>query len=84
MKDATIREALLAHDTQCRYNLRRLIETDARWEEITPAVLVRFGRRFGVDVVKTAVEYAAEERVLPDDPYPYLEAMCARLERTMR
>jgi len=82
--DRALAEVLLDSSSRTQYLLARLQGRDERWESITNGALMRLGRRYGARLVTEAVSYAKESGAAPDSPYPYLEAICADLERTRR
>lgn len=82
--DASIAYALLDAASRTQYLLARLEDRDERWKAITPGALIQLGRRYGPRIVIEAVSYAKESGASPESPYPYLEAICADLERTRR
>lgn len=82
--DPQLAEALLAPDSRAQYLLGRLSErTDETWAEVTPAVLIRLGRKYGAGPVVDALGQCWADGRCPMAPYPYLESICIRLSEAV-
>jgi hypothetical protein len=71
---------LLDESSTAQHFLRRLVEVDERWAEITPGVLIKLGRTYGAPTLVEALGYMREEGRGGIDPYPYLESVCVRID----
>jgi len=80
MRDKLIAEILLDSSSRAQHLLKRLCDIDERWESISTGALMKLGRRYRAVVVVQALAFAREEMAAPDHPYPFLEAVCVRIE----
>ncbi len=63
------------------YLLRRLREHAEVWRELTFGALTRLAKKYGVDVVTTALGYVRESPPLGvRRAYPYFEGVCIRVQ----
>lgn len=78
--DAVIAEVLLETASRAQYLLGRLrSRTDEAWDQVTPGVLVKLGRRYGPATVLEALADCWQGGAVPVRAVPYLESVCARL-----
>lgn len=80
IRDRLIAEILLDASSSAQYLLHRLRDIDERWADITNGALMKLGRKYTAVIVLQAIGYARTERSTPADPYPFLEAICVRIE----
>ena len=80
MRDEAIAAILLDSSSRAQYLLKRLCDIDERWESVSTGGLMKLGRRYRAVVVVQALAFCREEMAAPDKPYPFLEAVCVRIE----
>lgn len=74
-------DAILSPDSRAIYFWNRLNERDPdRWKVLTPAVLIKLGQTYGAVTLIEALSYVYEQADTADAPYPYLQAICRRID----